>query len=95
MIIGDGVRIGPGACLCTDTHEVDPDVRRETGGSFSLPIKIYDDCWIGANATILPGVIIGKGSTVASGAVVTKDVPEYSLVGGVPAKLIKKLREKL
>ena len=82
-------------CLCTDTHEVNPELRRETGGSFALPIRIDDDCWIGANATILPDVTIGRGSTVASGAVVTRDVPEYRLVGGVPAKAIKKLRGKL
>lgn len=89
VTIGNGVRIGPGVCLCTDTHEVDPDVRREMGGSFALPIKIGDECWIGANATILPGVTIGMGSTVAAGAVVAEDVPEFSLVGGVPAKFIK------
>ena len=58
-----------------------------------MPIKIENECWIGANATILPGVVIGRGSTVAAGAVVTKYVPEYSLVAGVPAKIIKKLRE--
>ena len=93
VIVGDDVRIGPGVCICTGTHDVDPDVRREAGGSFALPIKIENDCWIGANVTILPGVTIGRGSTVASGAVVTKDVSEYCLVGGVPAKVIKKLRE--
>jgi maltose O-acetyltransferase len=74
---------------------VNPELRRETSGSFALLVRIDDDCWIGANVTILPGVTIGRGSTVASGAVVTKDVPEYCLVGGVPAKVIKKLRGKL
>lgn len=92
IIIGDSVRIGPGVCLCTDTHDVDPEIRNKQGGSFALPITIGDDCWIGANATILPGVTIGQGSTIASGAVVTKNVAEFSLVGGVPAKIIKKLR---
>ncbi|RDW57175.1 hypothetical protein BP6252_13823 [Coleophoma cylindrospora] len=91
VIIGDNVRIGPGVCICTGTHDVDPDVRRDNGGSFALPIRIEDDCWIGARVTILPGVTIGRGSTVAAGAVVTRDVEEYCLVGGVPVKLIKRL----
>lgn len=84
--------IGPGVCICTGTHDVDPVVRRESGGSFAYPIAIEDDCWIGARATILPGVVIGKGSIVAAGAVVTKDVGEYCVVGGVPASFIKKVR---
>jgi len=57
-------------------------------GSF-VPIVIEDDVWIGANATILKGVRISRGSIVGSGAVVTKDVPPYSIVGGNPAKIIR------
>ncbi len=68
-------------------------MRRENGGSFALPIKIGDDCWIGARVTILPGVAIRKGSTVAAGAVVSKDVEEFCLVAGVPAKIIKRLSQ--
>lgn len=55
------------------------------------PVSIGNNCWIGARATILPGVTIGDFCVVAAGAVVTKDVPDYSVVGGVPAKLIKQL----
>ncbi|KAK8091235.1 amino acid transporter [Apiospora phragmitis] len=76
------------------THALDPDVRREASGtSFARPIHIEDDCWIGARALILPGVRVGRGSTVAAGAVVAKDVEPYCLVGGVPAKLIRRLNE--
>lgn len=50
------------------------------------------DCWIGAGVRILPGVTIGRGCSIAAGAVVAKDVDDYSLVGGVPAKLIRKLK---
>ena len=52
-------------------------------------MKIEDDCWIAANTIILAGVTIGRGSVIAAGSVVTKDVPPYSIVGGVPAKVIK------
>lgn len=60
----------------------------------SAPIKIEDKVWIGANCTILKGVSIGEGSIVATGSVVTKDVPEWSLVAGNPAKVIKKLEKQ-
>ena len=62
-------------------------------GISTKPVVIGDDVWIGANAVILPGVTIGRHVVVAAGAVVTKDVPDYSLVAGVPAKEIKKLRK--
>lgn len=56
---------------------------------YDLPVTIGDGCWIGANVTILKGVTIGRGSVVAAGAVVTKSCPPYSIIGGVPAKVIK------
>ena len=55
------------------------------------PIYIEDKAWLGSNVTILPGIRIGEGAIVAAGAVVTKDVPAGSVVGGVPAKVIKKI----
>jgi acetyltransferase-like isoleucine patch superfamily enzyme len=88
--IGNRVLIGPHVCICTGTHEIDPLVRKECS-SFALPVVIEDDVWIGASVTILPGVRIGKGSMVAAGAVVAKDVDSGVVVGGVPAKVIKKL----
>lgn len=69
--------------------------RREAQGtSFALPIRIEADCWIGARATILPGVTIGRGATVAAGAVVIKDVEAETLVGGVPARFIRILKSE-
>ncbi|OME94712.1 MULTISPECIES: acyltransferase [Paenibacillus] len=59
----------------------------------SKPIVINQGAWIGIAATIMPGVTIGKHSVVSAGAVVTKDVPDYSIVGGVPAKLLKTIDE--
>ena len=61
-------------------------------GELRYKTVIEDNVWIGAGAKILPGVVIGKGSIIASGAVVTKDVENFSVVGGVPAKFIKKRR---
>lgn len=60
----------------------------------SESVCICDDCWIGANAIIYPGVTIGQCSIVQAGAVITKDVPPYTIVGGVPAKVIKAIQEK-
>lgn len=92
VTIGDRVLVGPGVYICTDTHAVDAHGRLEaTGKSYAQPIRIDSDCWIGARAVILPGVHIGQGVTVAAGAVVKKDVEAGYLVGGVPAKVIRKL----
>jgi len=58
-------------------------------------VRIGDDVWIGGNVTIVPGVTIGQNVVVAAGAVVTKDVPDNVLVGGVPAKILKHLENDL
>ena len=87
--IGDRVMIGPRVTLTTAGHPVDPERRRT--GITSAPITIESDVWIGASATIVPGVTIGHDSVVAAGAVVTRDVPPRTLVGGNPAKLIREL----
>ncbi|MCA9936785.1 MAG: hypothetical protein KC415_22775 [Anaerolineales bacterium] len=67
------------------------DVQRPISeqGYTNAPIVIEDDVWIGFQAVILPGVTVGKGSIIGAGAVVTKDVPPYSIMGGVPARLIR------
>lgn len=67
------------------------DARNVTTGTSYMPIRIEDKVWLGANVTILQGVTIGEGAIVAAGAVVTKDVAPRTIVGGVPAKFIKKL----
>ena len=62
---------------------------RLQGDSVSKTVIIGDDVWIGARVIILKGVYVGKGAVIAAGAILTKDVPEYAIVGGVPAKVIK------
>ena len=85
---GDHVWIGPGTLISTINHPLSPRGRRDFLG-IAKPVVIGNDVWIGGNCTILPGVTIGDNVVVAAGAVVTKDVPANSLVGGVPARVLK------
>lgn len=89
ITIGDGVLIGHNVVLATLNHDMDPNKR---GRLHPASIVIGKNVWIGANATILPGVTIGDGEIIAAGAVVTKDVMTNTIVGGVPAKIIKKIK---
>jgi acetyltransferase-like isoleucine patch superfamily enzyme len=86
ITIEDDVQIGPKVNLITENHPVDPTKRKYLD---LKAILIKRNAWIGAGATILPGVTIGENSIVAAGAVVNRDVPDNSIVGGVPAKFIK------
>ncbi len=88
VYIGDNVMIGPNTLITTVGHPLSPMKRRQHMG-IAKPIHIGNDVWIGGNATILPGVTIGNNVVVAAGAVVTKDVPDNCVVGGVPARKIK------
>ncbi|GKT46304.1 putative acetyltransferase [Colletotrichum spaethianum] len=90
VTIGDRVMFATGVSLITATHETGLQSRRDNI-EYAEPITIGDDCWIGANVTVLPGVKIGKGCTIGAGALVSKDIPDYSVAVGVPAKVIKKV----
>jgi acetyltransferase-like isoleucine patch superfamily enzyme len=89
ITIQDDVLIGPSVNLVTESHPLDPTNRKTL---LVKPILIKKNAWIGAGATILPGVTIGENSVVAAGAVVSKDVPANTIVGGVPAKIIKSIQ---
>lgn len=86
--IGDNTLIGHNVVLATINHDLHPASR---GTNLPRPIRIGRNVWIGANATVLPSVTIGDNAVIAAGAVVTKDVPENTVVGGVPAKVIRNL----
>jgi len=88
--IGDYVMIAPNVLISAVGHPLSP-VQRRQRMSLAKPICIGNDVWIGGGATILPGITIGNNVVVAAGAVVTHDVPDNSLVAGVPARVIKEL----
>ncbi|KAK9478971.1 trimeric LpxA-like protein [Lipomyces japonicus] len=90
--IGDRVLFGPNVSLLSATHETGVQSRRD-GVEYAKPIRIGNDCWLGGNVTVLPGITIGDGVTVGAGSVVTKDVPPYTVVVGSPARVVKKLEE--
>lgn len=90
--IGNNVMIGPNVDIYTVTHPLTVEGRRNYLAQ-GIPVTIGNDVWIGGKVTIMPGVTIGNNVVVASGAVVTKNIPDNSLVGGVPAKIIKELNE--
>jgi len=88
--IGSNVLIGPGCVIHSANHNYGrTDVPIRLQGYIKAPVRIDDDCWLGANVIVLPGVKIGKGSVVGAGSVVTHDIPPYSVVAGNPAKVLK------
>jgi carbonic anhydrase/acetyltransferase-like protein (isoleucine patch superfamily) len=90
--IGHGVRIGHDVSILTVSHAVGSAELR-AGTSFFAEIVIEDGCWIASRSTLLPGVVVGRGSVVAAGAVVTRSVPKHTLVAGVPARVVRELSE--
>lgn len=91
ITLEDRVLIGPGAYILSVNHILDPEKRR---GLVVKPVLIKENAWIGAKATILPGVTIGKNSIVSADATVTKDVPDNVIVAGTPARVIKEITDE-
>lgn len=91
VTIGNNVFIGPGVHVYTATHPT--SVLERNTIQFAQPVTIGNDCWIGGNVVILPGVTIGDGCTIGAGSVVTKAIPSNSLAVGNPAKVVKTLAE--
>ncbi len=89
IIIGDGVLVGHNVTLATLNHDERPQFRRYI---YPKPIKIGNNVWIGSNATILAGVTIGDGSIVGANALVTRDVPNNTIVAGIPARILRKVK---
>jgi acetyltransferase-like isoleucine patch superfamily enzyme len=92
ITIGDHVDMGQAVMILTNTHVLGGPAAR-AGAVTAAPVVIEDGVWIGARATVLPGVTIGAGCVVAAGAVVNKSVAPHSLVAGVPARLVRRFED--
>lgn len=91
LSIGDNVMMGPDVIILTSNHIINSiNLPMNQQGCVEKKVIIGNDVWIGARAIILPGCTIGNGVVIGAGAVVTKDIPDYCIVGGVPAKILKK-----
>lgn len=91
VVIGNGCQIGHNVVFATLNHGLPSEKRRDT---YPAPIVLGNNVWVGSNATILQGVTIGDNAVIAAGAVVSKDVEANTIVGGVPARLIKYINDK-
>lgn len=92
--IGNHVNLAQGVVVSGLNHNFQDTTKRiDEQGVSTSPITIHDDVWVGANSVITAGVTIGRHSVVAAGSVVTKDVPEYTVVAGTPARVIRKMKE--
>lgn len=92
VYVGDYTLIGPNVILATAGHPIDPQLRKE-GYQFNIPIRIGENCWIGAGAIILPGVTIGNNVVIGAGSVVTKDIPDNVVAVGNPCKVLREVNE--
>lgn len=90
IIIGKNVLFGPAVTIATVGHPINPNYR---GYMYADPVKIEDNCWIGAGTTICPGVTIGENSVIGAGSVVTKDIPANSVAVGNPCKVLRSINE--
>lgn len=91
ITIGNKVAFGPGVTIATVGHPIHPDHRRLM---YADPVTIEDNCWIGANTTICPGVTIGENSVIGAGSIVTKDIPANSVAVGNPCKVLREINSR-
>ncbi len=91
ITIGKRVMFGAAVTIATVGHPICPDLREYM---YTAPVTIEDNCWIGANVTICPGVTVGKNSVIGAGSVVIHDIPENSVAAGNPCKVIRQIDER-
>jgi acetyltransferase-like isoleucine patch superfamily enzyme len=89
LAVGEGTMFGPGCFVTDHNHGTAPGLPMWRQSPVQATVRIGTDCWLGVRATVLPGVTIGDGAIVAAGAVVTEDVPPNTVVGGVPARVLR------
>ena len=93
IYVGDNVMMAPNVVLATAAHSVLPELRRK-GYQYNAPVRIGEDCWLGAGVIVLPGVTIGRGSVIGAGSVVTKDIPENVVAFGNPCRVVRPVGER-
>lgn len=93
VTIGNDVLIGPGTHIYTASHPLDFETRKNA--NLAKPVTIGDNCWIGGQVVICPGVTIGEGSVIGAGSVVTKNIPPHTIAAGNPARVIKNLKSSV
>lgn len=93
ITIGNRVLIAPQAGLYTAGHPLDPEVRA-SGLEFGRPITLEDDVWLGGHVTVCPGVTVGRGSMIAAGSVVTRDIPDQVVAAGNPCQVLRPLTDR-
>lgn len=91
--VGDNVMMAPNVVLATAAHPVLSELRRK-GYQYNAPVRIGEDCWLGAGVVVLPGVTIGRGSVIGAGSVVTKDIPENVVAFGNPCRVVRTVGER-
>lgn len=94
IYIGDHTMLGPNVTIATAGHPIAPELRGARPLQYNLPVTIGENCWIGAGATLLPGVSIGDGSVVGAGSVVSRDVPPGVVALGVPCRVLRAIGER-
>lgn len=93
IFVGSHTMFGPNVTLVTAAHPVLPELR-EKGYQYNLPVHIGQNCWLGANVTVLPGVTIGDNSVIGAGSVVTKDIPANVVAVGTPCRVMREIGER-
>lgn len=92
IYVGDNVLFAPNVIVATAGHPLDADLRRKAY-QYNMPVRIGNNCWIGAGAKIMPGVTIGDNTVIGAGSVVTKDIPSGVLAYGVPCRVAREIGE--
>ena len=102
VVIGDDCNFGPNVSIVTPVHPMLPDERRELLSPegekkhmcYAKPVSIGNDCWLGANVVVCPGVTIGNNCVIGAGSVVTRNIPDNSFAAGVPCRVIREITDQ-